>query len=96
MKYIVHVIITLSIKFIEKCESLEHAKEKTWMDSRGKDKFFDYAEYTEPKNNNNYYYSHKNSGDSVNNYSSNLDLDLFVTVVPQVCYRSNYLTSLDN
>lgn len=83
MKYIVHVIITLSIKLIEKSESLEYRKEKAWMDSRGKDTFFDYTENAEPKINNNYYYSRSSSDDSLNNYSSNLDLDLFVTD-PQV------------
>lgn len=81
MKYIVHVIITLSIKFVQKSESLEHVKEKALLDSRGRDKFFDYAEFAEPKI---YNYKH-DSGDSVNNYSSNLDLDLFVAANPQVC-----------
>lgn len=90
MKYIVPVIITLSIKFIEKSESLENVKEKAWMDSRGKDTFFDYAEYAEPKNKTNYFYSQKSSG---NNYSSNLDLDLFVPVVPQV---SQFDLAIDN
>jgi hypothetical protein len=51
---------------------VEFLKEQAWMDNRGRDKFFDYAELAEG---NQYYYNIKN-GD-VNNYSNNVDLELF-------------------
>jgi hypothetical protein len=51
---------------------VEFLKEQAWMDNRGRDKFFDYAELAEG---NQYYYNIKN--EDVNNYSNNVDLELF-------------------
>lgn len=67
--------VLLLINLLESSISIEIFKEKAWMDSRGKDNFFDYAEIAEPK----YYYNINSRGSDLSNYSSNVDLDLFVT-----------------
>ena len=69
------VLLMLSLNFLKSSESVEIFNEKAWMDSRGKDNFFDYAEKAEP---NYYYYNISRASDS-NNYSSNVDLELFDT-----------------
>lgn len=70
-----NVLLMLTINFLKSSESVELFKEKAWMDSRGKDNFFDYAEKAEP----NYYYYNISRASDLNNYSSNVDLELFVT-----------------
>lgn len=68
------LLVLLSINFLKSSESVETFNEKAWMDIRGKDHFFDYAEVAEA---NNYYYYNTRASD-LSSYNSNVDLGLFV------------------
>lgn len=72
MLKISQIILAISLSLIKEVTCIEFLQEQAWIDNRGRDKFFDYAELTE--SNRNYY--NINAGD-VNNYSNNVDLELF-------------------
>lgn len=73
MLNIVKILVILLINFCGKSESADLSTKEN-AENRGRDTFFDYAELTEPQN----YYYYKTSGSDLNNYSSNVDVELFV------------------
>lgn len=75
------LFIFFSFNSLKNCKSTEF-DEKAWLDNRGRNKFYDYAEFAEPKN---YYYNIRGDGHDKNNYSSNVDLELFVASTADVC-----------
>lgn len=72
MKKILHIFLAISLNFTKNVTCIELLKEQAWIDTQGRDKFFDYAELAEE---NRYYYNTRSA--HVNNHNNNLNLELF-------------------
>lgn len=74
MKIISHVLLAILLSIVKDVTCVEYlpSEPATWMDVRGREKFFDYAEVAEA---NRYYYASTKEDQS--SYSNNVDSELF-------------------
>lgn len=71
MNKVAHVLLAISLNIFQDITCIEYLNEQAWLDTRGRDSFFDYTALAEP---NRYYYNNINDQ---NTYSNNVDSELF-------------------